>query len=174
MPQAAEDLNKLTAMAVGIVNQVEDRLYPAPDAAPAQANPSRNAPSKVIEGELVDHGAARYQHKDDKQMSYFVILKTDKGERTLWGVGLDDAMNDSDLRPGDPMRLEDLGTRPVVVQEIAEDGTIKEKTTNRREWSAEPAAPVREVADTTPKGLAVAAGTPELDEPEQEAGMGMD
>jgi hypothetical protein len=62
----------------------------------------------------------------------------------------------------------------VVVQEIAEDGTTKEKTTNRREWSAQPTAPEREVADTTPKGLAVAAGTPELDEPEQEPGMSSD
>ena len=54
----------------------------------------------------------------------------------------------------------------------AEDGTMKEKTTNRREWSAQPAMPEREVADTTPKGSAVAAGTPELPEHEQEAGMG--
>jgi hypothetical protein len=40
---------------------------------------------------------------------------------------LDDAMNNSDLQRGDQVRLEDLGTRPVVVQEIAEDGSIKEK-----------------------------------------------
>lgn len=73
-----------------------------------------------------------------------------------------------------PLRLVDHGTRPVVVQEVAEDGTVREKTTNRREWSAQPAMPEREVADTMPKGLAVAAGTPELPEPEQEPGMGLD
>ena len=141
---------------------------------PAPSENTAKANSRIIEGELVDHGAARYQHQDDKQMSYFVTLKTDAGERTLWGVGLADAMAESDLTPGDQVRLEDHGTRPVVVQEVAEDGTVKEKTTNRREWSAQTAMSEREVADTTPKGLAVAAGTPELPEPEQEAGMGSD
>ncbi|EGH19483.1 mobilization protein, partial [Pseudomonas savastanoi pv. glycinea str. race 4] len=32
-----------------------------------------------------------------------------------------DAMNDSNLKQGDQVRLEDLGTRPVVVQVIDED-----------------------------------------------------
>jgi hypothetical protein len=31
-----------------------------------------------------------------------------------------------------------LGTRPVVVQDVAEDGTAKEKTTNRRDCLGEP------------------------------------
>ena len=171
-PETVEALDAATETAVGIVHLVEDRLQaaavPAPSESPAKAN------SRIIEGELVDHGAACYQHQNDKQMSYFVTLKTATGERTLWGVGLADAMAESDLTPGDQVRLEDHGTRPVVVQEVAEDGTVKDKTTNRREWSAQPAMPEREVADTTPKGLAVAAGRPELREPEQEAGMGSD
>lgn len=174
-PETVQALDAATETAVGIVHQVEDRLQavvPAPSESPAKAN------SQIIEGELVDHGAARYQHQDDKQMSYFVTLKTDAGERTVWGVGLEQAidniMENTDLVVGDQLRLVDLGTRPVVVQEVAEDGTVKEKTTNRREWSAQPAMPEREVADTTPKGLAVAAGRPELPEPEQEAGMGSD
>lgn len=177
-PEALKGLDEATDLAERIVNEVEGRLRTAeaPETAPAAA-PTANAAggrSRVIEGELVDHGAARYQHQDDKQMSYFVTLKTDAGERTVWGVGLEEAMNGSDLARGDQVRLEDHGTRPVIVQEVAEDGTVKEKMTNRREWSAEPALPEREVADTTPKGLAVAAGTPELPEPEQEAGMGSD
>lgn len=174
LPQAVQDLDSLTSMAVKIVHEVEDRLYPTSHAASGQATPSRNTSSRVIEGELVDHGAARYQHKDDKQMSYFVTLKTDKGERTLWGVGLDDAMNDSDLQRGDQVRLEDLGTRPVVVQEVAEDGSVKEKTTNRREWSAQPTAPEREVADTTPEGLALATPSHGLAEQDQDGGMTTD
>jgi hypothetical protein len=169
-PETVQALDVATETAVGIVHQVEDRLQAAAAPVPSDSPPKAN--SRIIQGELVDHGAARYQHQDDKQMSYFVTLKTDAGERTLWGVGLADAMAESDLAPGDQVRLEDHGTRPVVVQEVAEDGSVKEKTTNRREWSAQPAMPEREVADTTPKGLAVAAGTPEL--PEPEAGMASD
>ena len=181
-PEALKALDEVTGMAEKIVNEVEGRLRmaEAPATAPAAtaaATPTANAPegrSRVIEGELIDHGAARYQHQDDKQMSYFVTLKTDAGERTVWGVGLEEAMNSSDLARGDQVRLEDHGTRPVLVQEVAEDGTVKEKMTNRREWSAEPALAEREVADTTTKGLAVAAGTPDLPEPEQEADMNSD
>ncbi|WP_308821716.1 LPD7 domain-containing protein [Pseudomonas japonica] len=171
-PETVQALDAATETAVGIVHQVEDRLQAAAVAAPSENMAKAN--SRIIEGELVDHGAACYQHQNDKQMSYFVTLKTATGERTLWGVGLADAMAESDLTPGDQVRLEDHGTRPVVVQEVAEDGTVKDKTTNRREWSAQPAMPEREVADTTPKGLAVAAGRPELPEPELEAGMGSD
>ena len=168
-PETVQALDAATEMVVGIVHQVEDRLRAAP--APVSSDNVQKSSTKVIEGELVDHGAARYQRQDDKQMSYFVTLKTNAGERTLWGVGLADAMADSELKPGDQVSLEDLGTRPVVVQEVAEDGSVKEKTTHRREWSAEPALPQREVADTAPKGLAVEVGISEFPEPEQEAGM---
>ncbi|RML61868.1 Relaxase, partial [Pseudomonas syringae pv. pisi] len=171
-PQAVQDLDQITEMAVKIVQQVEERLYRAPQAASGQATPSRN---KVIEGELLDHGPAPYQHKDDKQMSYFVTLKPEGGKpRTVWGVGLEDAMKDSNLKQGDQVRLQDLGTQPVVVQVIEEDGTVTDKTVNRREWSAQPITPEREVADTTPKGQAAAAGTPELSSPDEEDGMSVD
>ncbi|RMU56898.1 hypothetical protein ALP27_03402 [Pseudomonas savastanoi pv. glycinea] len=108
-------------------------------------------------------------------MSYFVTLKPEGGRpRTVWGVGLEDAMKDSNLKQGDQVRLQDLGTQPVVVQVIEEDGTVTDKTVNRREWSAQPVAPEREVAETTPKGQAAAAGTPELSSPDEEDGMSMD
>lgn len=171
-PKLVDDLDHLTEMAAQLVNEVEDRLFPAPQAATGQTAPSR---SNVIDGTLIEHGEAPYQHNDDNQMSYFVTLKPEGGKpRTVWGVGLGKAMNDADLKQGDPVRLEDLGTQPVVVQVIEEDGTVTNKTVNRREWSAQPVAPDREVAETTPKGQAEAAGTPELSSPDEEDGMGMD
>ncbi|PYD18869.1 hypothetical protein DND36_28360 [Pseudomonas savastanoi pv. glycinea] len=171
-PKLVDDLDHLTAMAAQIVNEVEDRLFPAPQPATGQTAPVRG---KVIEGTLIEHGEAPYQHKDDNQMSYFVTLKPEGGRpRTVWGVGLEDAMKDSNLKQGDQVRLQDLGTQPVVVQVIEEDGTVTDKTVNRREWSAQPVAPEREVAETTPKGQAAAAGTPELSSPDEEDGMSMD
>lgn len=171
-PKLVDDLDHLTAMAAQIVNEVEERLYPTPQSASGQATPPK---SKVIEGALIEHGEAPYQHNDDNQMSYFVTLKPEGGKpRTVWGVGLAEAMSDADLKQGDQVRLEDLGTQPVVVQVIEEDGTVTDKTVNRREWSAQPVAPEREVAETTPKGQAEAAGTPELSSPDEEDGMNMD
>ncbi|SOQ16449.1 relaxase, putative [Pseudomonas syringae pv. persicae] len=171
-PKLVDDLDHLTEMAAQLVNEVEDRLFPAPQAATGQTAPSR---SNVIDGTLIEHGEAPYQHNDDNQMSYFVTLKPEGGKpRTVWGVGLEEAMNDSNLKQGDQVRLQDLGTQPVVVQVIEEDGTVTDKTVNRREWSAQPVAPEREVAETTPKGQAAAAGTPELSSPDEEDGMSMD
>ncbi|MHB9828013.1 LPD7 domain-containing protein [Pseudomonas savastanoi] len=171
-PKLVDDLDHLTAMAAQIVNEVEDRLYPEPQSASAQATPPR---SKVIEGTLIEHGEAPYQHKDTNQLSYFVTLKPEGGKpRTVWGVGLEEAMTDANLKQGNQVRLEDLGTWPVVVQVIAEDGTTSDKKVNRRAWSAQPVAPEREVAETTPKGQAAAAGTPELSSPDEEDGMSMD
>nr|WP_306795107.1 LPD7 domain-containing protein [Pseudomonas syringae group genomosp. 3] len=171
-PKLVDDLDHLTAMAAQIVNEVEERLYPEPQSASAQATPPR---SKVIEGTLIEHGEAPYQHKDTNQLSYFVTLKPEGGKpRTVWGVGLEEAMTDANLKQGDQVRLQDLGTQPVVVQVIEEDGTVTDKTVNRREWSAQPTAPEREVAETTPKGQAAAAGTPELSSPDEEDGMSMD
>ncbi|WP_024639848.1 LPD7 domain-containing protein [Pseudomonas syringae] len=168
-PQSVDDLDHLTAMAAQIVNEVEERLFTTPQAATGQTAPSR---SKVIEGTLIEHGEAPYQHNDDNQMSYFVTLKPEGGKpRTVWGVGLEEAMSDADLKQGDQVRLQDLGTQPVVVQVIEEDGTVTDKTVNRREWSAQPVAPEREVAETTPKGQAAAAGTPELSSPDEDDGM---
>ncbi|KTC02253.1 hypothetical protein AO388_25355 [Pseudomonas sp. ICMP 10191] len=171
-PQSVDDLDHLTAMAAQIVNEVEERLFPTPQAATGQTAPSR---SKVIEGTLIEHGEAPYQHNDDNQMSYFVTLKPEGGKpRTVWGVGLEEAMSDADLKQGDQVRLQDLGTQPVVVQVIEEDGTVTDKTVNRREWSAQPVAPEREVAETTPKGQAMAAGTPDLSSPDEDDGMSVD
>ncbi|RML39773.1 hypothetical protein ALQ95_200120 [Pseudomonas syringae pv. ribicola] len=171
-PKLVDDLDHLTAMAAQIVNEVEERLFPTPQPATGQTALSR---SKVIEGTLIEHGEAPYQHNDDNQMSYFVTLKPEGGKpRTVWGVGLEEAMSDAGLKQGDQVRLQDLGTQPVVVQVIEEDGTVTDKTVNRREWSAQPVAPEREVAETTPKGQAAAAGTPELSSPDEEDGMSVD
>jgi hypothetical protein len=122
----------------------------------------------------VAHGAAPYKHQEGKQASYFVTLKTDAGERTVWGVGLEPAMEARDLKAGDQVRLQDHGTQPVVVQEVAEDGSIHEKTARRREWSATPVLPEREVAATTPRGLALATPSHGLAEQDQDGGMSTD
>ncbi|WP_337436216.1 LPD7 domain-containing protein [Pseudomonas amygdali] len=171
-PKLVDDLDHLTAMAAQIVNEVEERLFPTPQPATGQTAPVRG---KVIEGTLIEHGEAPYQHKDDNQMSYFVTLKPEGGKpRTVWGVGLEDAMTDADPKQGDQVRLEDLGTWPVEVRVIEEDGTVSNKTVNRRAWSVQTSSPDREVAETTPKGQAAAAGTPELSSPDEDDGMSVD
>ena len=168
MPDTIKTLDAATAGAVKIVNDVERRKAgraPAtPETSTATAVP--RADRKVIEGQLLAHGTAPYKHQAEHQASYFVTLKTDAGERTIWGVALAEAMEHANVEPGEQLRLEDLGTQPVVVQEIAADGTVTEKTTHRREWAAEPTAPEREeAAPVAPTTATSAPMTTDDDEP---------
>ncbi|EPK5059160.1 LPD7 domain-containing protein, partial [Serratia marcescens] len=39
-------------------------------------------------GVIVAHGRAKYEWKDDESMNYFVTLKNEHGEKTLWGKDL--------------------------------------------------------------------------------------
>ena len=171
-PEDTKVLDQAIDPVVKIVHQIESRLQDVSTPAPVKKSAQANA--KIIQGELVAHGAAPYKHQEGKQASYFVTLKTDAGERTVWGVGLEPAMQDKDLKAGDQVRLQDHGTQPVVVQEVSEDGSVHEKTTRRREWSAAQVMPEREVAATTPQGLALATPSHGLAEQDQDGGMSTD
>lgn len=159
-PETIASLDTTLADVVEIVHEVETRgTVPAeaatqtspPQTTPVQALASKPAiDRKQVKGELVDHGAAPYQHQEGKQQSYFVTLKTDAGERTVWGVGLESAMQNAGAQPGEPVKLVDHGTVPVVIQVIAEDGSVSDKTTQRREWTAERISPEREVSQVNP------------------------
>lgn len=166
-PETIKTLDAATAVAADIVNEVEGRDRNVVPTAPATAPANR----KMIEGQLLAHGAAPYKHQAENQASYFVTLKTDAGERTIWGVALAEAMEHAGVEPGEQLRLEDLGTQPVVVQEVAADGTVTEKTTHRREWAAEPTAPERE--ETVPAVPTTATSAP-LTTDDDEPGMSQD
>lgn len=90
---------------------------------------------------LVDHGKAPYQHKKENSMSYFATLEKDGQERTVWGVGISEALEKSGIRKGDRIRLEKGNSKPVTVEakERDENGNItetKQIETHRNEWKA--------------------------------------
>lgn len=148
-PEEVQLLNDVTGFAVEEVNRIEGRTTDAEHSDVPQKEAPKPASRKVIEGELLAHGAAPYQHDPEKQPSYFVTMKTKAGERTVWGVGLADAMQDIALAAGDRLRLEDHGTEPVTVDVPELDGTVTQKTTHRRAWIAEGLGTEREVANST-------------------------
>jgi hypothetical protein len=55
---------------------------------------------RAFVGELLDHGAATYQFKPEEKMSYFIKLKTEQGEKTVWGVDLPRAIEESETAHG--------------------------------------------------------------------------
>jgi len=137
-PESIQSLDETTDFVVPLVNDIERRKHAASLATndkPDVAKPVSDR--KVIQGELLDHGAARYQNKPDKEPSYFVTVKTDAGNRTLWGAGLADAMQQVQLKQGERVRIEDKGTVPVTLQLPQADGSVVEKPGYRREWTVE-------------------------------------
>jgi len=163
-PEEVQLLDDLTGFAVEEVNRIEGRPVSAEQPGRSSEAAPKSASRKVIEGELLAHGAAPYQHDPDKQPSYFVTMKTEAGERTVWGVGLADAMHDTALEAGDRLRLEDHGTEPVTVEVPESDGTVTQKTTYRRAWTAEGLGTAREVANST---AVVTASIPAHESPEE-------
>jgi len=120
-------------------------------------------PTPVVASVLVAHGPAPYQNDPENSRSYFVTVKDAAGaETTSWGIDLERAIADSGVRIGDPVKLENLGNQPVVVQAPVKDDAGKvigyePKETRRNVWSVErdgPAAPVRDVREELEKAIA--------------------
>lgn len=109
-----------------------------PEQASTQTRTEVDDPS-LIKGVLLDHGDAPYKHDPKQNMSYYVRLMTEAGEKVYWGVGLKDAMEAENFRLGQALRLKDLGTQPVTVRVRDErTGQEVERIAHRREWVAEP------------------------------------
>jgi len=81
-------------------------------------------------GVVKDHGAAPYQNKDGNRASYFVHIETGRGEHTIWGVGLEEAMLNARVQAGDKIRLERLHQVPVTLI----DAAGREVYTHRNSW----------------------------------------
>lgn len=97
---------------------------------------------KVPEGKVKDHGAANYNFDKDEKPSYYVKLADDNGrERILWGVGLEKAMKDANVQPGDRVQLRVTESKGVVVEGNLRDdkGQVVGRQavdSHRNEWQA--------------------------------------
>ena len=85
---------------------------------------------------IVAHGAAPYRNDPQQQESYYLTLEKDGKERTVWGIGLPDALEKSGAQVGDTVDLHSLGKQPVQIQApvFDQDGKVvghETKGTNR-------------------------------------------
>lgn len=74
------------------------------------------------QGQLVEHGRAKFNHDPKAKMSYFVTLNTTQGPKTIWGVDLERAMASSGTKLGDPVHLAFKGSEDVSVEQKIFDG----------------------------------------------------
>lgn len=110
---------------------------------PAQTDEQKS----IIVGRLVDHGRANYNHDKDEKPSYYVVLETQSGRRTIWGKDLERSMAGGEHKPGDGLSLQLKGKEPVTVDANVRDqgGKVVGKETigaQRNEWEVKPAVVV--------------------------------
>ena len=84
-------------------------------------------------GKLLDHGAAPYEHKPNEQDSYFVVIDTPRGEKTVWGVDLERAVEENHVERGTDIVLSHIGRKNVTVpkSELTDNG----QHTGRKVWT---------------------------------------
>lgn len=104
---------------------------------------------RVYVGKVLEHGAAPYEHNKDNKRSYYVKLETKDGERTVWGVDLQRALDEGKTNVGDEVMLANRGRQQVTVKvkDRDEDGKVtgdREITTHRNSWEVKNVEAMRE------------------------------
>lgn len=94
------------------------------------------------EGVLLDHGSAKYQHNPDESQSYFVTIRTDNKDRTLWGVDLARTIEEAGVQIGEKVVLDYAGKQAAKVNVKQMDGKgevigMAEKEVHRNTWNIE-------------------------------------
>jgi hypothetical protein len=100
------------------------------------------APQKqpaITAGVLMEHGAARFHHDPKENESYFATVRTESGDRTVWGLDLERAISESGVQPGQRVELERGGSKVVTVSQRQFDEAGKELApqdveSRRNEW----------------------------------------
>lgn len=105
-------------------------------ASPAQGTPT---PAGVTAGVLVAHGPARFNHDEKQNDSYYATVRTEDGERTVWGLDIERAIGESGVRPGQRIELEKGGSKTVTAQQRQFDDkgaelAPKSVESRRNEW----------------------------------------
>lgn len=113
----------------------EPSSAPPPRPESPDASAPREAPrpitDRLVTGTLVRHGPERLEFDPLGRPSYFVTILTERGERTLWGRGLERAILESRTqpRPGDAIGIRQNGIDPMsaVVRSRDDRGNVHEE-----------------------------------------------
>nr|WP_067297088.1 LPD7 domain-containing protein [Marinobacterium profundum] len=88
----------------------------------SQANDKAAEKVNRLAGTVVEHGKAPYEDNPENRDSYYVTLENSDGEKsTTWGVDLERAMAEREVKEGDKVELENLGRQPVTVNRPVKD-----------------------------------------------------
>ncbi|HAV1785656.1 TPA: hypothetical protein JG909_004322 [Enterobacter hormaechei subsp. steigerwaltii] len=97
-----------------------------------------------LTGKLLDAGKAPYKFGKSNSESFYVQMRTKSGNKTYWGVELEQALKDSGNQPGDMVKLQYLGKKAVTVNVPVKDAEgnvtgFERLDTHRNHWTVTPA-----------------------------------
>lgn len=147
---------------------------PASETAPGAAGSEGQELQRYV-GELVEHGAASYQHNPARSDSYYVVYRDTAGaDHVVWGVDLERAVADSGARAGQQVVLENLGRRLVTVTVPVLDATghaigEDEKQVYRNTWQVDVVGQERTQSGPEPRDRSKDTGRSETAAPETPA-----
>lgn len=93
-----------------------------------------------VTGVLVEQGSKPYQGKPENEPSPYAILKTQEGDKTIWGVDIPDAISRADAKEGDTITLREMGIEKVektIIKEVDGNKVKSLELVDRRVWEAE-------------------------------------
>ena len=96
---------------------------------------------RVVGEVIVEYGYAPYQHNPENSENFYLTLADGEGkQRTMWGIGLPEALEKAQAQVGDQVLVENLGRKPVTVEEAVKDAdgnVVGNRTieTHRNEFS---------------------------------------
>lgn len=98
--------------------------------------------SVTHQGKVVAHGSAHYMFDEINRLSYYITLRSECGDKTLWGLDLKRVARETSLSVGDLISLEFTGRKAVLVKEpiVNNQGKIvglRNVNTHRRDWSGQ-------------------------------------
>ena len=106
---------------------------------PSAATPRKGGSVKAT-GTLADYGADYYNNDPQNGESYFVtVIGKDSQERTVWGIDLKRAMDETEMNIGDPVDIVFHGSETVTVPVPVRDKSGKvvrydDKVVERNAW----------------------------------------
>ena len=89
-------------------------------------------------GRLLEHGRANYEFRADQDLSYYLKILTNRGEKVLWGKGLERALSSAQTQPktGDVIGARRTSRQAVSISQPEQ----APKTRYRTNWEVEKAS----------------------------------
>lgn len=97
--------------------------------------------NRLYVGRVIEHGSAPYENDPKNEPSHYVKLRTEKGDRIVWGVDLQRSMEANQIKTNDEIVLANMGRKPVAVTVKVFDNDGKQIgtrniTAKRNTWEA--------------------------------------